>query len=362
MKSFILVAMAALAAQASAPATLKDAFKGAFYIGVAINTAQASADKDVDLITTQFNSVTDENDLKWEKIHPKPDQYNFGPADKYVEYGEKHGMYIVGHCLIWHSQTPSWVFHDADGKLLTRDALLARMRDHIHTIVTRYKGRIQDWDVVNEALDEDGSLRKSLWLQIIGPDYVQKAFEYAHEADPAATLNYNDYSLENEPKLKGALKLISDLKAAGVPVAVVGIQGHDHMDWPSFEAEDHAIAALGALGVKVAITELDITVLPQPGPHTADVSLSIQARKELNPWPDGLPEAQQKALADRYAGLFAVYMKHKDIVNRVTFWGLTDASSWLNNWPVHGRTNYPLLFDRQGKPKLAFEAVIATAK
>ena len=291
MKALILIALATLAAQASAPATLKDAFKGAFYIGAAINTAQAATDKDVDLITAQFNSVTPENDLKWEKIHPELDRYNFGPADQYVAYGEKHGMYIVGHCLVWHAQTPAWVFHDAEGKLLTRDALLARMRDHIHTVVGRYKGRIQDWDVVNEALDEDGSLRKSLWLQIIGPDYIAKAFEFAHEADPAATLNYNDYSLENEPKLKGAVKLIGDLKAAGVPVSVVGIQGHDHMDWPSADAEDAAIAALGALGVKVAITELDINVLPQPGPHTADVSLSIEARKELNPYPDGLPEA-----------------------------------------------------------------------
>ena len=361
MRAAILIALAALAAQAAAPpATLKDAFKGAFVIGAAINTAQA-AGQDADLITAQFNSVTPENDLKWEKIHPEPDRYNFAPADQYVAYGEKHHMYIVGHCLVWHSQTPAWVFHDDKGNLLTRDALLARMRDHIRTVVGRYKGRIHDWDVVNEALDEDGTLRKSLWLQIIGPDYIAKAFQFAHEADPAATLNYNDYSLENEAKRNGAVKLIRELKDAGVPVSIVGIQGHDHMDWPSAGAEDAAIEAFGALGVKVAITEFDINVLPQAAPHTAEVSLSVEARKELNPWPDALPAAQQEALAKRYAGLFAVFMKHRDVVARVTFWGVTDGGSWLNNWPVKGRTNYPLLFDRGGQPKPAFHAVVRTA-
>ncbi len=227
----------------------------------------------------------------------------------------------------------------------TRDALLERMRDHIHTVVGRYKGRIQSWDVVNEALEEDGSLRKSLWLQIIGPDYIAKAFQFAHEADPAATLNYNDYALENQPKLQGAVKLIRDLKDAGVAVSVVGNQAHVHMDWPYPEAEDKAIGTLAALGVKVAITEFDVNILPG-APHSADVSLSVEARKELNPYPDGLPAAMQDALAKRYADLFAVFLKHRDAVVRVTFWGVTDAGSWLNNWPVRGRTNYPLLFDR----------------
>lgn len=358
--SFLLVA-AGLAAVA--PVTLKDAFKGSFLVGAALNQ-NIFTDNDAAsaaLVKAQFNSVTPENDLKWERIHPTPDHYNFGPADRYVDFGEKNHMYIVGHCLVWHSQTPDWVFRDDQGHFVDRDTLLGRMRDHIHTVVGRYKGRIQNWDVVNEALDEDGTLRQSPWLKIIGPDYIAKAFQFAHEADPAATLNYNDYSLENEKKRAGAVKLIGDLKAAGVPVSVVGIQGHDHMDWPSTEAEEATIAAFGALGVKVAITELDINVLPQAAGNTAEVSLSVKARAELNPYPGGLPDSVQAALAKRYADLFAVYVKHRDVVTRVTFWGVTDRTSWLNNWPVKGRTNYPLLFDRAGKPKPAFDAVIATA-
>ncbi|MGA2181449.1 MAG: endo-1,4-beta-xylanase [Bryobacteraceae bacterium] len=358
MKAAFLLLIAMLAAQASPPATLKDAFKGAFLIGAAVN-AQEFGGKDAELITAQFNSISPENDLKWEKIHPEPDRYNFGPADRYVAFGEQHHMYIVGHCLVWHSQTPAWVFHDDKGNRLTRDALLARMRDHIHTVVGRYKGRIQSWDVVNEALDEDGAMRQSPWLKIIGPDYIAKAFQFAHEADPAAILTYNDYALENEAKRKGALELIRSLKEQGVPVSEVGNQGHDHMDWPSTDAEDATIAAFGALGVKVAITEFDINVLPQATrQQTADVSLSVEARKELNPYPNGLPDAMQEALAKRYAGLFAVFMKHRDVVARVTFWGVTDGGSWLNNWPVKGRTNYPLLFDRGGQPKPAFDAVV----
>jgi endo-1,4-beta-xylanase len=363
MKISFLLAMAVLTAEASAPATLKDAFKGAFLIGAAVNSATFTEEnaRDAELVKAQFDTVSPENDLKWERIHPARDSYNFGPADRYVAFGEKYHMFIVGHTLVWHNQTPAWVFHDDKGNLVDRDTLLNRMRDHIHTVVGRYKGRVNSWDVVNEALDEDGTLRQSLWLKIIGPDYIAKAFQFTHEADPAAILTYNDYSLENETKLKGAVQLIRSLKEQGVAVSVVGIQGHDHMDWPSAEAEDAAIAALGELGVKVAITEFDINVLPQATrQQTAEVSLSVEARKELNPYPNGLPDAMQEALAKRYASLFSVFLKHRDVVARVTFWGVTDASSWLNNWPVKGRTSYPLLFDRSGQPKPAFDAVIRT--
>jgi len=354
------IAVAAITASAQNPTTLKDAYKGSFYIGAAINTAQATgADaRGATIVKEQFDSISPENDLKWERIHPKPDTYTFELADKYVEFGEKNHMFIVGHNLVWHAQVPAWVFQDADGKPITRDALLKRLHDHIFTVVGRYKGRIQSWDVVNEALNEDGTLRQSKWMQIIGEDYILKAYQWAHEADPQAQLNYNDYSIENEPKRNGAIALIKKLQSQGVNVAVVGVQGHDSLDWPSAQLEEDSIMAFAKLGVKVAITELDIDVLPPIDPGSADVSLSVKGNPKLNPYANGLPDSVQKELAEKYASLFAVYLKHRDVMSRVTLWGVTDANSWRNNWPVVGRTSYPLLFDRAGKPKPAFDAVV----
>lgn len=272
-------------------------------------------------------------------------------------------MFIVGHTLVWHNQVPPWVFEDASGNPVGRDTLIARMRDHILTVVGRYRGRIGGWDVVNEALNDDGSLRRSPWLTIIGPEYLALAFRFAHEADPAAQLYYNDYSLENAPKRQGAVALIRRLEAAGVPVAGIGIQGHDGLDWPSVEQEDSTIATFAALGVKVMITELDVDVLPRAVRQTgADVSLSAAARPELNPYPDSLPDAVQQALARRYADLFGVFYRHRGEITRVTFWGVTDKDSWRNNWPVPGRTDYPLLFGRDGRPKPAFDAVLAVSR
>jgi endo-1,4-beta-xylanase len=364
MKTGFLLVMAVLAAQASAPATLKDAFKGAFLIGAALNAATFTEEdaRAAALVKAQFDSITPEIVLKWERIHPTPDRYDFEPADRYVAFGEKNHMFIVGHTLVWHNQTPPWVFRDDKGNFVDRDTLLNRMRDHIHTVVGRYKGRIGSWDVVNEALDEDGTLRQSPWLKIIGPDYIAKAFQFAHEADPEAVLTYNDYSLENEPKRNGAIELIRGLRAQGVPVTAIGLQGHDHLGWPSVEAEDATLTAFATLGVKVAISELDINVLPPATrKQTADVTLSVEARAALDPYASGLPDAVQERLAKRYASLFAVFLKHRDVVTRVTFWGVTDGDSWLNNWPVKGRTNYPLLFDRNGQTKPAFDAVVRTA-
>jgi endo-1,4-beta-xylanase len=225
--------------------------------------------------------------------------------------------------------------------------------------VGRYKGQIQSWDVVNEALNEDGTLRQSMWLKIVGPDYIEKAFQYAHEADPQAQLTYNDYNLELEPKRNGAIALVKKLKADGVPIDCVGIQGHVHLTEPTIEQEDAAISALAALGVKVAISELDVDVLPNAGyGPTADVSLSVERKAAQNPYVNGLPDAMQQQLAARYAGLFRVFLKHRGDLVRVTFWNVTDGDSWLNGFPVRGRTNYPLLFDRNAKPKPAFDAVM----
>ena len=343
---------------------LKDVFKDYFMIGAALNQAQSSG-KDmfsVNLVKKHFNTVTPENILKWESVHPEPEKYNFEPADTFVDFGKKNNLFIVGHTLIWHNQTPKWVFEDEQGNPVDRETLLNRMRSHIHTVIGRYKGRINGWDVVNEALDEDGTLRQSQWLEIIGDDYLIKAFEFAHEADPDAELYYNDYSLENEPKRNGAIKLIKKLLAEGVKIDGVGLQGHYKMDWPTTSQLDSTIKAFAALGIKIMITELDVDVLPYDWQnHGADITLNIELQEELNPYKNGLPDSVQQSLAKRYASLFDVLTNNNETVSRVTFWGVSDKDSWLNNWPVRGRMNYPLLFDRNGEPKPAFEAVIKEA-
>lgn len=363
--SLLSVLMACYAVSAPAQVALKDVFKDDFLIGAAINQAQFEERdaRGAALVKAQFNTISPENVLKWESVHPKPDDYRFDAADHYVEFGEKNHMFVVGHNLIWHNQTPRWVFQDDQGQPLTREALIERMHEHIRTVVGRYKGRIGGWDVVNEALNEDGTLRQSPWMKIIGEDYLAKAFEFAHEADPAAELYYNDYNLENEAKRDGAVALIRKLKAQGVPVAAVGLQGHDKMDWPTVEQQDAAIAAFAALGVKVSISELDIDLLPRATLQTgAEVSTKARAQASLNPYAKGLPDAVEQAVANRYADLFRVFLKHRHDISRVTFWGVTDGDSWLNNWPVRGRTSYPLLFDRSGRPKPAFDAIVRLAE
>jgi endo-1,4-beta-xylanase len=360
----VLIALG-ITSNAQTQPSLKDAYKDFFLIGAAINQSQIYGKDTAEdaLIRAQFSSITPENVLKWEIVHPQTDTYDFAAADAYVDFGQKNHMHIVGHTLVWHHETPKWVFEDEKGKAPSREALLQRMHDHIRTVVGRYKGRINSWDVVNEALEDDGSLRQTPWLKIIGEDYIAKAFEFAHEADPSAQLNYNEYLLENAAKREGALKLIKKLRAEGVPVDAVGLQGHYRFEWPTVEQLDTTITEFGKLGVKVMITELDIDVLPKATlGQTADVSLNVAAQARLNPYAQGLPDSVQQELAKRYADLFSVFLKHRDVVTRVTFWGVTDAGSWLNNWPVRGRTNYPLLFDRHAQPKPAFDAVVETAR
>lgn len=358
-----LIAVVLVAAE-HAPATLKDAYKGDFVVGAAMSAGDITGQNQRDdaIVETQFNSISPENVLKWEVIHPQPGKYDFELADKYVALGLEQHMWIHGHTLVWHNQVPAWVFRDDKGNLVNRDTLLARMRDHILTVVGRYKGKIRSWDVVNEALNEDGTMRQSLWYKIIGPDYIEKAFVYAHEADPQAQLVYNDYNLENEAKRSAAVALVKKLQTEGIPIGCVGLQGHDSLTWPTPEQEDATISAFAALGVKVAISEMDVDVLPAAGHQpTADVSVHIEQNAALNPYVNGLPESIAKQEAERYADLFRVFLKHRDALERVTFWGVTDATSWRNDFPVRGRANYPLLFDRNGQPKPAFDAVIGVA-
>ena len=347
--------------QRAASASLKEVFKSDFLIGAALNRRQFFEEdqRALPIIKSQFNSISPENQLKWQVIHPLPDKYDWEGGDRYVAFGEKYGMTVIGHTLVWHRQTPSWVFDDGKGNRVDRETLLARLHDHIQTVVGRYKGRIKGWDVVNEALNADGTMRQSNWMKIIGEDYVAKAFQFAHEADPQAELYYNDYSLENEPKRNGAIRLIQKLKSQGVPVAPVGLQGHNNMTFPSLEQQDATIEAFAKLGIKVNITELDIDVLPHVD---EDKGPTTKLTDQLNPFTSGLPQSLQDDQAKRFADLFSVYLKHREVIDRITFWGVTDGDTWLNNWPVRGRTNYPLLFDREGKAKPALDAILNMAR
>ena len=341
---FILLVTAA----AQPDVALKDLMPKGMVVGVAINQRQFDGTDiaAVEIITKQFNQISPENALKFQPTQPAADRYTFEAADRYVQFGVERHMQVVGHNLVWHSQTGAWVFEGADGKPADRDALLARMRDHIRTVVGRYKGKIHGWDVVNEAIEEDGSMRKSPWQVGIGDDYVAKAFEFAHEADPDAELYYNDFNLEKPAKRAGVIKLVKDLQARKLRIDGIGNQGHWRLDTPTIGEIEMALVELHATGLKVMYTELDINLLPNTA-RGADPAVA-------NPYANGLPDDVQQQLARRYADVFRVFLKHSDAVTRVTFWGLSDADSWLNR----GRMNYPLLWDRQRQPKPAFNAVV----
>jgi len=327
---------------------LKDLMPKGMVIGVAINQRQFDGTDSaaVDIITKQFNQISPENALKPQPIHPAADRYAFEAADRYVQFGVDRHMQVVGHNLVWHSQTGAWMFQGADGKPADRETLLARLRDHIHTVVGRYKGKIHGWDVVNEAIEADGSLRKSPWQVGIGDDYVAKAFEFAREADPGAELYYNDFDLEKPAKRAGVIKLVKDLQARKLRIDGIGNQAHWRLDTPTIDEIDTSLVELHATGLKVMYTELDINLLPNT-PRGADPAVA-------NPYANGLPDEVQQQLARRYADVFRGFLKHRDAVTRVTFWGLSDADSWLNR----GRMNFPLLWDRQRQPKPAFTAVV----
>jgi endo-1,4-beta-xylanase len=296
--------------------------------------------------------------MKWQRLCPQPNQYIWGPADEFMEFCENNQMAAIGHCLIWHSQVPRWVFQDDAGNALTRAALLSRMEEHIKAVVGRYQGRIKGWDVVNEALDGDGTLRNTKWLEIIGEgseekqyDYIEHAFRWAHEADPDAELYYNDYGLEtSKEKCDGAVAIVKYLLSKGVRIDAVGIQLHAGLTYPSIENLEYAITNLAAAGVKVMVTELDIRTQTK-GYRGADIS-RVNRQSTSDPTADDA-ETQQK-LAEKYAEIFSVLLNHEEDITRVTFWGIYDGASWIGG--------SPLLFDRDYQPKEAFFAVIKTAQ
>ena len=354
----------AIPLHAEAAQTLRDAFAGRFHIGVAVNGTSHVDDGTAEgrLVARQFSSLTAENAMKWASLHPQPDRFRFEEADRIVAFAESHGMQVIGHTLIWHEQTPRWVFEDGQGGPATPEVLLERMRTHIQAVVGRYRGRIAGWDVVNEALNEDGSLRDTPWRRVLGDAYLEHAFRFAHQADPDAELYYNDYRLEVPSKRRGALEIVRRLRAASLRIDAVGTQGHLSLHHPPVADQERAILDFHAAGIRTLITELDVDVLPGTrGWGNADIRRREAEDPAFNPYRDGLPGEIQAKLADRYGELFRMYSKHQDKVGRVTFWGVNDGHSWLNNFPIRGRTNHALLFDRENNPKPAFEAVIQAA-
>lgn len=347
--------------------SLSEAFSGDFLVGAAVNRNQIMGGdpEAMRLVQKQFNTLTPENVMKWEKIEPQENQFDWEAADVLVAYAEQHGMEVAGHVLVWHQQTPDWVFQDAQGNAASRELLLSRMENHINTVVGRYKGRVQSWEVLNEALNEDGSLRQSPWFTIIGPDYVEKAFEFAHAADPDAKLYYNDYNLYKPEKAAGARALIEGLRQRGLAVHGAGMQGHYSLDQPGDLKEfDAAIRAFGAMDLEVYITELDLSVLPFPPQQDwgADISIDMELNEKYNPYSDGLPPDVAEQQAARYFKLFKILQANRSTVARVTFWGVNDGYSWKNNWPMQGRTDYTMLLDRNNEPKPAYHRVTSLAR
>jgi endo-1,4-beta-xylanase len=345
---------------------LKDLFEDDFNIGVALSLNQISGNepKSVALVEKHFNSITPENILKWEEVHPEPGRYNFEATDRFVAFGEKHKIQIIGHTLVWFHQTPDWVFQDELGNRLNREVLLERMKEHIFAVMGRYKGRIHGWDVVNEAILPDGQFRKSKWYEILGEEYISKAFENAHQVDPNAELYYNDYNMWKQGQYEGVIRLVEELQSKGIRIDGVGIQGHWGLDYPTREEIETLIQAFSRLGVKLMITELDVSVLPYFDNYDNVVDISSfdpESQEKNNPYPDGLPDSVQKDLANRYAELFALFLKHRDKFKRVTFWAVHDGQSWRNYMPISGRTDYPMLFDHNCRPKPAFNAVVEVA-
>lgn len=357
MKNLIIGAAFVLAAagcssKTEEPKGIKDAFEGKFYIGTALNEAEIRGidTTGVDLVKTHFNSIVAENCMKNEEIHPAEDVWNFELADKFVEFGEANDMFIIGHCLVWHSQLAKWFAYDEKGEYVTPEVLKQRMKDHITTIMTRYKGRIHGYDVVNEAIVEDGSYRKSPFYEILGEEFIPWAFECAHAADPDAELYLNDYGMNVPGRRDAYVKLINQLKERGLRIDAIGMQGHMGMDYPTVEEFETSLLAFAGTGVNVMITEWDMSALPtvNMGANVADVE---EYKASLNPYAEGLPEDVAKVWNERMKSFMDLFLKHSDKITRVTAWGVSDEDSWKNGWPIPGRTDYCLLFDRNHEPK-----------
>lgn len=345
--------------------SLSETYAKVFTIGAAVNRDQVTErdNQSSVLVKRHFNSITAENDLKWGNIHPVEGQFDFTGADAFVQYGVDNNLQVIGHVLVWHEQTPDWLFVDDMGDTVSREVLIERMRTHINAVAGRYQGKIAGWDVVNEALNEDGSFRQSKWFEILGPDFIEYAFKFAAEAAPNAQLYYNDYNLFKFDKMSGALGIVHQLRSKGIRIDGIGAQAHYGLETPVDELRVSIFRAVQS-NIEIMITELDITVLkfPTPDKMGADVSLNIQYSEEFNPFANGISDEAQAQLAQSYTSLFELFWEYRSHISRVTMWGVSDNDSWRNSWPIQGRTDYPLLFDREYQPKPFFDDLIAIPK
>jgi endo-1,4-beta-xylanase len=336
---------------------LKAAFQDNFLIGAALNVAhtQDQNHRISALINKEFNSITPENCMKWGVLRDVNGEWNWKDADTFVDFGTKHKLHMVGHTLVWHSQIQDEVFKKADGSYLSKAALQQKMEQHIRTLAGRYKGKLAAWDVVNEAVGDDNKMRESHWYKIMGDDFIYNAFELAHETDPQAHLMYNDYNNEQPEKREATINMIKRLQKRGIPIHGLGIQAHLGLQDPPLAEIEKSIIEYAKLGLRVHFTELDIDVLPSIWKlPVAEISTRFDYTPERDPYTQGLPQEMEEKLAKCYEDLFKIFIKHSDKIDRVTFWGISDDASWLNDFPIRGRTNYPLLFDREQQPKKAY--------
>jgi endo-1,4-beta-xylanase len=329
---------------------LKDYYKDYFDIGVAVSPRALKTDE-ATLILAQFNSLTAENAMKMGPIHPEELKYDWKGGDSIAAFAKRHNLKLRGHVLTWHTQAPKWFFTDSAGRLIGKELLFQRMKEHINTVVSRYKGTIYAWDVVNEVISDDPNefYRNSDFYKIAGEEYIAKAFQYAHEADPEALLFYNDYNEINPSKREKIFQLIKKLRDNGVPVHGLGLQGHWALNEPSYRQLDSTLKRFSELGIPLQITELDISVYPKE--HSA-------RDRKASDYDTVFTEVKEKKQIEVYKMCFELFRKYKDHITSVTFWNISDRHSWLDNFPVTGRKDYPLLFDKDLKPKKAFDEVL----
>jgi endo-1,4-beta-xylanase len=349
MIKYILLVFSIIIANAQQKG-LKDYYANYFPIGVSVSPDLLVNETESAMIKREFGSLTPENVMKMGLIHPKENEYNWDPSDKIVDFAVANGMKIRGHCLLWHNQTPDWLFVGKDGKEVTKEVLLQRIKEHITAVVSRYKGKIYAWDVVNEAVPDTTAAiyRASKFYKIIGPEFIEKAFEYAHKADPKALLFYNDYDTEKKEKRDKIIVLLKGLLDKKIPINGIGLQGHWSLYEPTQEELETSIDEFSSLGLKVQITELDVSVYHRVNEMVKEKFIGTSSFT---------PEMEQKQ-AEKYKMLFSVFRKHKQQLSGVTFWNLSDKSTWLDRFPVPGRKDYPLLFDTELKPKNCYQEVI----
>ena len=341
-------------------ASLRQEFANQFLVGVAVDGYLPGdyTPGELGLIRTQFAALTPANCMKMTHLQREPGRFDFQMADALVAFAATNQLKVCGHCLVWakDERTPEWVFEDG-ARPASRELLLERMQTHIKAVAGRYRGKVISWDVVNEALDDGTNfIRPSTWFRTLGEEFIVKAFQYARQADPDAVLVYNDYNIELPAKRAKLLRLLRLLREKQAPIQAVGIQGHYELDAVPYQDLEETISAIHSLGLKVMITEFDLDAIPRAR-WWADGGKHREELARFNPYTNGCPTDVLQRQAEQYGKLFRIFRQHSEAITRITFWDLHDGRSWLNHFPWE-RVNYPLLFDREAKPKPAFRAAL----